>query len=411
MKRATIFREEVLAKVDGRLEDSHLDVGLRFLRRLGLGMVAIFVLSFLVICQLRYARKLQVSGVVTQTSIRVVAPKSGVINGVLARDGRRADVGEPLFEISSDRQLANGASLAEKAADALRRRESIASQQQASQQQSFDEREGALRAQKSQVERERAALEDEAELQKARLAMAVAQQAKDEELIEQGFMSRAAIYARKDTVLDLKQRDAELRRNLASNQREFEGLNQALAELLATHNQARLVVSDSVEQLRAEAAANEERKHVLVVAPGSGSIDGVGLVSGDYVVEGQTLAHIFPSESSLARFQLFIPAAADAAPQVGMRVALSVRAYPYQKFGLLRGTVTSIGAMGISGKELSHVPIKLDPEQIYFRAVAQLDESTTEVLSAGMAVDGTIKLEERTVFDWLRVSLAERGRH
>lgn len=408
MKRTGLFREEALVRLGSHNEGVPVDTGQRTLRRLGALMVATLFVAALVVSQLRYARKLDVSGVVTQASIHVVAPKSGVIAKMAVTDGARVNTGDALYEISADHQLTSGSNAADVAAESLRRREALAHQQTASRQASFANSSAALSKQKADVERERAALEDELRLQESRLQIAQAQQAKDEELIAQGFMSRAALYSRHDAVLDLQQKRAELIRSIAASEKESQSLEQSLAELAANHSQAGLAASDSIELIRAEAVANEERQHALVRSPALGTLDGVGLVPGDYVVEGQTLAHVFPAETKAPRMQFFVPASASAAPLIGMPIVVEVRAFPYQKYGLLHGRIISLGAAGVSGRELTHVPIKLDADEIYFRVVAELDENSLDGLAAGMAVDGVIKLEERSILGWLASSVSHQ---
>lgn len=405
MDRDGLYRPEALARAGGPTHGQPVDLGLRTLRRLCAGLALACVLLVALMSQLPYARRLQVSGVITQAAEKLVAPRAGVLAEVFMHDGQHARQGQPLFRISTEQQLGERSTVTGSTADALERRESIVGEQRNVVESSYQQKLASLLAQRDSTERERVELESQLRLQDDRVEIALTQQSKDEELIAEGFISRAALYSRRDTVLDFRQHQSELRRSLAANKKDYQSLEQAIAELESSHRQSRLTVADNLEVLRTEKAVNEGRKGVLVTASMDGDIDGVGLLAGDYVTEGQTLANLSPVHATKARVQLFVPSSASASTRAGMAVAISVRAFPYQKFGLLHGKIVSVARVGVSGRELAQLPIRLEPEQIYFRVVVELEEHSLPDLAAGMAVDGRIRLEERTLLGWIAESV------
>jgi membrane fusion protein len=125
------------------------------------------------------------------------------------------------------------------------------------------------------------------------------------------------------------------------------------------------------------------------------------------------LLNILPSESAL-QARLLAPAAAVGFIQPGKEVNLRYAAYPYQRFGHQRGTVSQISKAIVTPNELPS-PVQT-PEPFYLVTVV-LDRQDILAygerlpLQPGMTLEADVLLDKRPVYQWvLEPLLSIKGR-
>jgi membrane fusion protein len=148
-----------------------------------------------------------------------------------------------------------------------------------------------------------------------------------------------------------------------------------------------------------ESAENDVRRATTVTAPQPGTVTGLSADVGQSVQAGAVLARIVPNEPKLAA-ELFAPSRAVGFVTVGDEVRLRYSAFPYQKFGHARGTVTSVSAATIAGDAA------LGVEPVYRVAVALESQTVTAYglprpLLPGMAVEADVLSERRRLYEWV----------
>jgi membrane fusion protein len=117
------------------------------------------------------------------------------------------------------------------------------------------------------------------------------------------------------------------------------------------------------------------------------------------------LATIAPSGSKL-QANLFAKSRSVGFIKPGAKVLLRYQAFPYQKFGHHKGTVSSISRTALSSSEFSTFIHSTDGEPLY-RIVVDLDSQYISAygekysLHAGMMVDADILLEKRNLYEWI----------
>jgi hemolysin D len=102
--------------------------------------------------------------------------------------------------------------------------------------------------------------------------------------------------------------------------------------------------------------------------------------------------------------------------EAGQRVKLKLAAYPFQKYGMLEGTVSTI-APDVSNASMQD-PKSPGPADLGFKAVVALDTQQLQsrgqpfVLNPGMQVVAEIRQGERTVMEYLLspVTVMQAGR-
>jgi multidrug efflux pump subunit AcrA (membrane-fusion protein) len=166
---------------------------------------------------------------------------------------------------------------------------------------------------------------------------------------------------------------------------------------------------DAIEQGRAGTGAP---KAMLVRALQAGVVSGVTTQPGQTVTVGQVLANLSPAGSPLVA-ELYVSSRAAGFARPGMPVQIRYQAYPFQKFGQFQGTVNEVsrspladapGAEGARrpGEALYRIRVALARQDVSLAGEAR-------PLMAGMALDASLLLETRKLYEWVLEPLYGNG--
>ncbi|NVN42328.1 HlyD family efflux transporter periplasmic adaptor subunit [Asaia siamensis] len=171
-----------------------------------------------------------------------------------------------------------------------------------------------------------------------------------------------------------------------------------------------------IAQVDQQIIESESQRSNVVTAPEDGILTAIRSNRGQHVQSGQTLATLLPAGHTLEA-KLFVNSASIGFLHEGEPVLLRYDAYPYQRFGLYRGTVLEVTrapitvtdtntTQGISppaqpGRQggdngQSLYRIRIMPEKSYVTAY-----SRQRPLQAGMAVQADIAIDTRRLYQWL----------
>lgn len=90
-----------------------------------------------------------------------------------------------------------------------------------------------------------------------------------------------------------------------------------------------------------------------------------------------------------------------------MEVMLRYQAYPYQKFGQHRGRVRDVSSTAMRPEELPLLITGASSSEPLYRIRVSLDQQTVQAygmaqpLKSGMALDASILLERRKLYEWV----------
>ena len=167
----------------------------------------------------------------------------------------------------------------------------------------------------------------------------------------------------------------------------------------------------TVEQQIAE---NEAKQSIYVLAPADGIVTALRVHVGQGVDPNTTLVTVLPSSGTMEA-DLFVDSSAIGFLRVGAPVLLRYAAFPFQKFGLYKGTVTEVTLAPISqdtsqpggpsspaegmrsaSEKGSLYRLVVTPELPYVLA-----EGKQQKLEAGMQVQASIALDRRHLYEWM----------
>jgi membrane fusion protein len=414
-------------------------------------------------------RKSKVSGLLVAQggALNITAPVSGVLGELHMAEGSTLPGGAVLAIINTERQ-SNLVSVAGNGQPAVGPTVNLtvgepsllAAQQIALRQQSLAT-ERTLRqlqaTQRSQVLTDRISTlalqsrqaEEELALQRSRVGLAQKTVERYTQLASEGFMSDIGLQAKQEELIDTTARLQSLERSRLSLQQDSQALageRTAISSQLA-NDSAQIERSQST--LVQESSENATRKSAVVTAPlsavakafaatgASGKagtagapipqsyrVTAVSVQPGQAVQAGQTIATLVPVSAGQAitlDAHLFAPSRTAGFLKPGQTVYLRYAAYPYQKFGLHTGRITSISDTPFAANELppnlaQQLMAQNGSNEALFRINVQLDaQSITSygeaiALKPGLTLEADVLQERRKVWEWaLEPLLAARA--
>ena len=359
-------------------------------------VVAAIFIAFLVFGQ--YASSAQVRGVVAFDAgiARVYPSAQGEVRAIHVRTGMRVAAGAPLVTLG----LAQGAGgvggqLSEVAVqDAeLARQEQLASMLGSSETQALQAQRSNLGAGIGSLERQRTIAAGQIRLAEAaarRSAQLAREGAGTQRQVEDG---RAALLARRAELESLTeriitQRDALSQVEARIAQRGIEG-DRSRSEIVARR-----------AALAEQGAALKRTDQLVLTAPVAGEVGDVATEIGLRAKPDTSLVTIVPEGSSLEVW-LYAPSRAIGFVRPGQQVRLNFDAFPYQRFGIGRGTVTAVSRVPV---EASAIDSDLGITEPVFRIRVRLDRmppraTRGQALRPGMTLSANLVLERRSFWE------------
>ena len=168
---------------------------------------------------------------------------------------------------------------------------------------------------------------------------------------------------------------------------------------------------------------------MVITAPFAGTVTALGLQAGQSVQAGQNLLTLLPkakagtstvtgaaigtnpAESGL-QAHLYAPSRTAGFLRPGQTVYLRYAAYPYQKFGLYAGRITSISATPFAPSELppnlaQQLIAQAGSNEAMYRVNVQLADQSIKAygedvaLKPGLTMEADVLQESRKVWEWV----------
>jgi membrane fusion protein len=147
----------------------------------------------------------------------------------------------------------------------------------------------------------------------------------------------------------------------------------------------------------------EGQRMFTLHAPTSGRVTAMQVHEGQSISTSRPVLAIMP-EGAKFEAHLFVPTRAIGFIQPGQQVMIRYAAFPYQRYGLYKGTISKVAEVILTPEELP-APVPLD-EPVY-RVTVTLDSQHVQAygqslpLQSGMLLEADIILESLSLIDWL----------
>jgi membrane fusion protein len=358
-----------------------------------------------------YTRKARINGwlVPKQGIARVFAPQAGVVTRVHAHEGMKVNRGMPLLSLSAEVQSeALGATRKEIVRRLEARHESLVASKSV-QERLFEQKAADLRQRLEALDSEQKHLASEIDLQRARLGVSDEGLTRERTMRANDLISLTRLLRSEKDHLEQASRLQALERSQAALQRERVQVQGSLQELPMSRQIALAEIERNVATLEQELAQAEANRQIVISAPEDGIVTAIQAEPGGNALPNVPLMSIVPAGSDLEA-QLFSPSRGIGFVRPGQRVLLRYQAFPYQKFGLYEGVVTSVSHTAVGPSELAQQLRGLTSlygaqEPVYRITVGLARQTATAYgeavpLQPGMQVEADVMIETRRLIEW-----------
>jgi membrane fusion protein len=342
--------------------------------------------------------------------VRVYAPITGTITELQVHEGELVAKDAILAKISTE--IRSETMLATRQEVVLRlisRRDSLVAER-GRRERLYTEQLAGLEARLAGA---RAALEQvaaEITLQQRRLAVAERSFARYQGLHDSQLMPATRLDEADEERLEQALQLASLERSRTELEQALAGIERDLSKLPLEHQTELGTIDREIAALEQDIAEAEARREIILTAPVPGIVTGLQVEAGSGVAAAAPVLSLVPEAAAL-QAELFAPGRAIGFVREGQSVLLRYAAFPYQKFGFYRGTVTSISRAAVNPAEFSSTIAGLtslyDAGEPVYRIRVALDQQTVTAygeampLQAGLAVEADILLENRRLIEWV----------
>jgi len=400
-----LFRREAVHHATRRLEGAVVLATPVSVRTLGVFLAAVIFAAVAFAAHASYARKATVIGYLApdQGMIRATSQMPGTLQSVMVREGDTVKGGDHIAVLGLSTETAAGnvgevvskGLLSETAAGRLKAESRLA-------QLEVERDQTNARLTKAEVELKQAAMQ--ISLQEQRLELARGEVKRGEEIAAKGFLARREVDARRSAALTVEQELAGQRRQQAGIERDIGDIKARLASIPLEIDAARAEAQTAEAALTQRRAESEARRLQFVTAPVGGRIAALPVTVGQSIGTGGTVAVIIPEGGKLEA-ELLAPSRSIGFVKAGQEVALSLQAFPYQRFGTVPGTIRSVSSTVLGPAEVGFQGLKVD--EPVFRIRVTLSREVMQAygqvipMQPGMLVSAEIVFDRRSLLGWL----------
>ncbi len=241
---------------------------------------------------------------------------------------------------------------------------------------------------------------------------------KTEPLLESGYVSAAQVQQQRSTIAANRSNQARQLSEISSISLEIERLRSEVAQIPIDSETKINELSRQLENAKAQRVLTSAEKSTSIRTPIDGFISSILVTEGQAVQAGQAMLTVTKHDAALEA-QLLVNSSAIGFVAPGTPVALKIRAFPFQKFGVVMGTVISRTLAPLPPDEATSRTGIPDISESMFLVRVRLNEDALArfgertKLGHGMYVDAELLLESRRLYEWLfRKSLVkDRNNH
>ncbi len=371
-------------------------------------------------------RKAHLSGLLVPTlgTLNITTPQPGTVVQLPVAEGQTVQAGDVLLVLSAERStLRNGVAddTSERIAQQIATRAQSLQTERTLRELQSRQREQVLSDRIRTVQAELRQADEEANLLQRRVQLAQTTLERNQQLAKDGFVSAAQVQSRQEELIDTSTRLQSSQRSKTSLQRDLQAAkaerDALAAQLQADNNQ----LDRSQASLDQEATENTARKSMVITAPFAGTVTALGLQAGQSVQAGQNLLTLLPlgtpnsvepNKAPSLQAHLYAPSRTAGFVRPGQTVYLRYAAYPYQKFGLYAGKITSVSATPFAPSELppnlaQQLIAQAGSNEAMYRVNVQLADQSIKAygediaLKPGLTLEADVLQERRKVWEWV----------
>lgn len=370
------------------------------------GFLAFFFIALLVALNSNYTKKETVRGWVESGAggVKVYgnSTKGEVINEVLVVEGQYVDKGQVLVIVRDISAQEDGDDYNNLISKRLLARRLQLEDQISAAIQVFDSKiknaEESMRLEQSR----KLMLEQRLKISEERVQLLSNTIARSEVLLQKNHISLAHHENLLEEQLERKDRHGLAYLELVQQRLRIEELMSAV-EFMKLERQMDIArLQDQSLMLEMEIDRSRIDWHRSITSPVAGYVSNLQIVEGSTVEQSKPILSILPNKD-ISAVSLIVPARSAGFIRTGQLLNIRIDAFPYEKYGFYEGKVEQVSENIYLPDEFIGIPISIGEPFYLINAIMLPSEGLIAdmQLKTGMTLEADIKIESKTVFEWI----------
>lgn len=398
----SLFRSEVITQRTDRLSgDVALAVPVAW-QAIGFLIFGGLAVAFTFLALASYSRVETVGGALTPDSgvVTILPSRSGIVVGITTSEGALVPAGATLASIRAEEDIAQGRSSGAIVEAAIAQQDLSLSAQSAASNAAAVAQQGQIIAQRSGLASEITQLNSQISLQRELVSSAQKDLDRAKTVASRGFLSGRDLQVREEALLARKQQLSQLEQTLASRRAAIAEAERNAAQLLAQARAQSANIAATRAQVAQQAASTQGSRAYVLRAPVAGRVTALTARVGQTASPQSPMMTIVPANSKL-RAELAVPTSAIGFLRPGQEVRLAVDAFPYQRFGTVKGRILTVSGSPISRQSSQGSVISVYPVMVELTQTSFLAFGRQQALVSGMTLSARIVTEKQSLLEWL----------
>jgi membrane fusion protein len=374
-------------------------------RLIAWGASAICLALVVFLCVGRYTDKASVKGFLEPTNglVAVWAPHAGLLREVYVVEGQTVRRGDPLFVVATERASLQALDTQAQVLANLQDRKSNLQQSLHNEKQLMELELQSLAAGQRKLTAERIQVELEIDTAQKKLLSQQKIMLSYRTLQKNHFVSDLEAEQAQHRMLDYEAALQALEKRRINLQEDIDRAEQEVSLRRLRGEKEKQSIQRQIFALEQEITEQHQKQASVVLAPNDGVVASLPVRRDQMVPANQHLLTLVPPDAVL-QATLLVPTKAAGFLREQQEVVLRYTAFPYQKFGTVKGAVTAIDkSLTLPGEP--SVPVNL-AEPVYRVTVALAQQQVNaygkrHALRAGMTLDADVQLETRSLLEWI----------
>lgn len=399
---SSLFRSEAINHHVDRLSgDVIISVPVKW-QSIGFVIFGGVAVTFAFLSLASYSRVETVTGIITpDKGVSATLPtRSGIITELAVRSGQVVPAGAELATIRVEEDSATGLSVAAQIEAAIARQDASLSAQAVAALSSSRAQQAQLAAQRSGLATEIDQIESQIALQRDLIASAQKDYDRASTIAARGFISQRDLQVREETLIARRQGLAQLNQSLATKKSALVEAERSATQISAQSEAQIAGLAANRAVVAQQAASTSGSRSYVLRAPVAGRVTALTARVGQTANPQTPLMTIVPSGSRL-RAELAVPSAAIGFVKAGQNVRLAVDAFPYQRFGTVKGKVVTVSSSSVSAQTENGRAVAVYPVSVELDAATITAFGRREPLASGMTLTARIVTEKQSLLQWL----------
>lgn len=375
--------------------------------------VLMTIICFVVFTE--YTRRDTLNGVVSPTGgiVKIQANDEGYAEKVLVTEGEKILAGAPLYEIKTERYDQFGQGVKKRIVTTIENQIALLNERRSKEIEKSQHQLEVIDDDLIRLSEEANILKVVVDLSEQELSLAQSLVDKQQVLVNKQFISSIELQRQRLELITLEAKVQNQRLSLQRLGREKANREEKRETLQLDLEIALQDIDRQLQQIVQNKMEYFFQTDTQIVSPINGVVASIFVKEGHSVNKGQPLLVLIPEGEEPVFVELYAPSRSIGFIQEGQDVRLRFDAFPYEKFGVQQGVISSISKSAVTAEMLPNSPlIQSQLSRTHggvglYQVRVKLDKPTITVYGEeqlfvpGMTLTADIELDTRKVYEWL----------